>query len=368
MRSTDGAYWVALDHVRALAALLVFVWHFTHASDGYPVPFEGAPAIFPLALFDEGHTGVAVFMTLSGYIFAKLLDGKSVHYHWFIWNRVLRLVPLLAAVFALNFALVLWRGQDLSGFFASIAKGFVLPTWPNGGWSITAELHFYLVLPAILWLGRKNPGFLLLAVAAMMALRLQIFALQGTVHDAAYWTIIGRADQFLLGIFCYMRRDWIAAHARLAIPVLLAFLGGAWLFDSAGGFHALGGGYPSPSPLWVTIPTIEGAVYAFCIAAYDQRARMPDNGVSWFAAQYGKFSYSIYLLHFFVYARIAAFIDQNVTSLANFYVAFAFAVLAFLAMYPVGWLSYRFIEEPFLRLRRRYTYTPQAVPGPRAEA
>jgi len=29
-----------------------------------------------MALLDEGHTGVALFMTLSGYLFAKLLDGK----------------------------------------------------------------------------------------------------------------------------------------------------------------------------------------------------------------------------------------------------------------------------------------------------
>ena len=76
MKSSTGQYFIALDHIRAVAALLVFIWHFSHAASGYPVPFEFTPSFFPLAIFDEGHTGVALFMTLSGYLFAKLLDGK----------------------------------------------------------------------------------------------------------------------------------------------------------------------------------------------------------------------------------------------------------------------------------------------------
>jgi len=82
-----------LDHIRALAALMVFSWHFLHFANGYPVPFEGAPLIFALALFDEGHTGVALFMTLSGYIFAKLLDGKVIKYYSFLKRRAVRLMP-----------------------------------------------------------------------------------------------------------------------------------------------------------------------------------------------------------------------------------------------------------------------------------
>jgi|GEM_PF-4028732 len=95
MKATSGEHYVALDHVRAIAAMLVFVWHFLHGLHGSPVPFEGTPVWGPLVLFDEGHVGVALFMTLSGYLFAKLLDGKRVVYHLFFWNRALRLMPLL---------------------------------------------------------------------------------------------------------------------------------------------------------------------------------------------------------------------------------------------------------------------------------
>src|SRR5690349_10843220 len=98
MRGSSGTHFIALDHIRAVAAYLVFSWHFTHAETGYPVPFEYAPALFPAAILDEGHTGVALFMTLSGYLFAKLLDGKAIDYPAFIFNRVLRLLPLLLVV------------------------------------------------------------------------------------------------------------------------------------------------------------------------------------------------------------------------------------------------------------------------------
>lgn len=84
MRSSSGEHYIALDHIRALAAFIVFTWHFIHATDGYPVSFEYVPALPPFSILDEGHTGVALFMTLSGYLFAKLFDGKSIDYWAFI--------------------------------------------------------------------------------------------------------------------------------------------------------------------------------------------------------------------------------------------------------------------------------------------
>lgn len=94
MRSSTGQHFIALDHLRALAAFLVVAWHFLHFSDGTPVTFEGAPAAFPLALANEGHIGVALFMVLSGYLFAKLLDGKAIDYPTFFWNRFIHLAPM----------------------------------------------------------------------------------------------------------------------------------------------------------------------------------------------------------------------------------------------------------------------------------
>lgn len=171
MRSSSGAHYIALDHVRALAAFMVFAWHFTHAANGFPVPFEYVPALFPFAVFDEGHTGVALFMTLSGYLFAKLLDGKSINYMAFFWNRFLRLFPLLLVVILIVGFKEVLGGENLYPYAYAILKGVLLPTLPNGGWSITVEFHYYLILPLFLWMLRKSKFLPLSIVAAAIAVR-----------------------------------------------------------------------------------------------------------------------------------------------------------------------------------------------------
>lgn len=113
MKSTDGAYYVGLNHVRALAAFVVFTWHFNHVNGGQ----YAGPGFFVASLLTEGHTGVAIFMTLSGYLFAKLLDGKRVDYKSFIWNRLIRLLPLLCLVIAIAGIVKYANGGDMADFF-----------------------------------------------------------------------------------------------------------------------------------------------------------------------------------------------------------------------------------------------------------
>ena len=102
MKSSSGQHFEGLDHLRALAAFLVVLWHFAHPFQDGPVPLGAAPEI---AIFDESHSGVALFMTLSGYLFAKLIGDRSVDFPAFLWNRALRLLPLLVLALALGTAL-----------------------------------------------------------------------------------------------------------------------------------------------------------------------------------------------------------------------------------------------------------------------
>lgn len=354
MKSSSGEHYVALDHIRALAAFLVFAWHFLHGTSGQPVPFEGAPALFPLALLDEGHTGVALFMTLSGYLFAKLLDGKKIDYAAFLRNRLWRLLPLLLLVLAIRVGVDVATGRE--GFIAyleTIAKGIVLPTLPNGGWSITVELHFYLLLPVFLWLARRSRWWLPTLVFAAIAVRAALYAQIGELQSLSYWTLVGRVDQFTLGIFAFHMSRHLAGRHWLALATFVAFtLGYAW-FDARGGFMQMPD-YPSPSRLWIVIPTFEALAYAVLIAWYDTSFRPKNTGISRIAGLIGAYSYSIYLLHFFFVFDASRFVHEQVMDISNFYLACIWAALCFGAMLPIGYLSFRFIESPFLRLRRRY--------------
>lgn len=357
MKSTSGEHFIALDHVRAIAAMLVFSWHFMHALHGSPVPFEGAPIWGPLVLFDEGHVGVALFMTLSGYLFAKLLDGKKVLFRLFFFNRLLRLMPLLLVVLMVNVAAEAVRHGSLEAAYRyamTLPRGLVLPTWPNGGWSITVELHFYLLLPLLLLLLRRTPRSLWLVLIVAIVLRAGYRGWAGEVQSLAYATIFGRIDQFVLGILAYHHRaHLVGQHARVAC-IAVAFMTIYWWFDQQGGFF-LQPHYPSPSPIWVILPTVEGLAWGALIAWYEGSFRP---GTGWLSRRFvalGQYSYSIYLLHFFFVFALADWIHKNVLDLSSLYVALPVSILLFVAMTPMGYLSMHLVEKPFLKLRKRYT-------------
>lgn len=356
MRSSTGEHYVALDHVRALAALLVFIWHFAHGSAGYPVPFEYVPPFpaFFMAVLDEGHTGVALFMALSGYLFARLLDNKPIHYGWFLWNRAIRLLPLLALVIAMAGCIALWQGQDMSAFWRSVRDGWYLPTLPNGGWSITVEFHYYLVLPLLLWLLRRSRWLPLCVVALAMGLRYALWVRHGEVQTLAYATLLGRMDQFVLGMLAFHFRElWVGRHLR-TWGLLAAFALFYWYFDGKGGFY-LNPRFPSGDWLWVVLPTIEGLAWGALIAWYDGSfTHAGRSKLSRAIAAAGAYSYSIYLLHFFIVFHMARLIHQHVADLSSFPVACAWAFAGFCCMVPIGHASYRLIEAPCLALRRRY--------------
>lgn len=353
MRSSSGEHFIALDHVRALAAFMVFAWHFTHAANGYPVPFEYVPALFPLSILDEGHTGVALFMTLSGYLFAKLLDGKSIDYAAFLWNRVLRLVPLLGVVILIVGINKFIAGESMYSYVHSIARGALYPSLPNGGWSITVEFHYYAILPLFLWMLRKSKWLPVSIIVAAIALRVLVHYEKGEIQSLGYWTIIGRIDQFALGMLTYQFRAYLAHRHVLAIAIFTGFTMYYWSFDLHGGFYQ-SPSYPSPSLLWVFLPTIEGMAYAVGIAWYENSFSHSTTGVSKFIGHIGEFSYSIYLFHFFVVFHAARLVNEQIMDISNFYVACLWSVVFFLLMMPAGYLSFRFIEAPFLKQRKQY--------------
>lgn len=357
MRSSTGHHWIALDHIRALAAFLVFTWHFAHSTNGYPVAIEGAPTFFPFAIFDEGHTGVALFMALSGYLFAKLLDGKSIDYPMFLWNRVLRLAPLMVvAILIGDLDRYLTTGNtDVIKSFTTVAVGFIsFAPLSNGLWSVVVETHFYVVLPLLMSLGRSGRWQLLLILSAMIAVRIgSVLAAGVSMQGISYWTIIGHIDQFILGIFAFRNRGLVRQKHFVAAATAVGFLLFYYWFDAAGGWYNL----PergSTALIWAILPTIEGASYALLIAYYDGSFKPRDTGISGLIGEAGAYSYSIYLLHFFVVFRMARFIDLHIMSLSNIYVACLWSALCFALLIPFAKLCFRWIEAPFLKLRHPY--------------
>ena len=151
--SKNVGYLAGVDHLRGFAAILMILYHgyqqlggpqFAEASN----PFE--------ALLIEGHTAVALFMVLSGFIFTYgALDG-SVRYGAFMRNRVLRILPMYLVVVFLG--MYTNPGEYSS---TTIVRLFTLQGTPpivEGDlgafgtllWTISVEFTFYLVFPFLL--------------------------------------------------------------------------------------------------------------------------------------------------------------------------------------------------------------------------
>ena len=349
MRSTSGQYYINLDHVRALAIFLVFVWHFNHFEEGN----VQSPLFFPMSILTEGHTGVSIFLTLSGYLFAKLLGNKAINYKMFILNRALRLFPLLFVVITIGtFQAALNSNLGLS-LLKPILKGVLWPTLPNGGWSITVEMHFYLMLPILLivFLGKKIQWTILVLGIFLLARYLE-FKFGTNVQFRSYYTILGRFDQFALGILAFRYRERIPDRNSVGVAVALTFLCYFSFFDQLGGYYGPFK-YGDLSLIWIFQLTIEGLAYAVLIAWYDKKS-LQINQFTWGIAKVGQWSYSIYLLHCFVIFSIPGFLDTRIFDVSNSYIKLVAATIVFVMFLPIGYLSYTYIESPFLKYRRSY--------------
>lgn len=352
MRSSSGAYYPALDHVRAVAAFMVFSWHFVHS--GLGVPLSATPWFAPLAVFDEGHTGVSLFMVLSGYLFTKLLAGDDIDYRRFLANRAFRLLPLLLVFLAIS---AFTESQDALLYMLRIAAGLVFPLLPGASWSLAIEFQFYLLLPLLLWVLRRRPWALLALLAAVIIFR----AMQAPddLRLFSYQTLFGRIDQFIVGMLACHLGAYVARRHLLMAGAALPFVLFYWWFDAHGGYYD----FPEPR-IWIVLPTIEAAFYGLAVAYYDRSfahasTSLPSRGL----ALLGKYSYSIYLL-----GQWAIDLSRPVLSQlpqGNVDLAVALSFVAFPLMLPIGYLSYKLIEEPFLRLRRSYrrpTLSPAVEP------
>src|ERR1700727_2720121 len=99
LESLNRSRSVEVDELRGTAALLLLFYHSVH-SGAAAIGIQGWPiASTPFAaLLYEGHTGVALFMVLSGYILASGTFGKDISYAGFLRNRFLRIFPLMIVV------------------------------------------------------------------------------------------------------------------------------------------------------------------------------------------------------------------------------------------------------------------------------
>ncbi|GBC63257.1 acyltransferase [Desulfonema ishimotonii] len=366
MRSKNIAYLPELDHIRAYAAILIILYHGLHLIS-YKLMYD-APFAFdhwprtgnPLAaVLIEGHTAVALFMVLSGFIFTFGTYDRSVSYGKFIRNRILRTYPLFIV---LLFVGIYSYPQHFS--FASFLQTLFALANANNGisagsfsamfWTIAVEWQFYLIFPLLLLiLNDKGAKSLAGIILVFLLMRLLSFLGGANIRDVSYWTIIGRIDQFLVGMLTAIFYKKYFSPGRwwrlsfLPAVVLLCLM--MYLFHRQGGW---------PGNYWWKIawPTLEALVWGVFIISYSAVSTGIPRCVSRPISYVGTISYSLYLIHFVV---IDSFIRHDLlisfSDARPIWTALIFTALIILPIVIfISAITYTFIEKPFLDMRVSY--------------
>lgn len=144
----------ALTGLRFFAAFWVVGFHYFNFTEGFSF-------LFPI--FNIEHLGVPFFFILSGFIIALNYTEREFTYKNFLVLRMARIAPMyyLALLLALPILYITFKqGEstfELGGkMFVNLAmlqtlfplKSFT-EGWNTPGWSISAELFFYLLFPFI---------------------------------------------------------------------------------------------------------------------------------------------------------------------------------------------------------------------------
>jgi peptidoglycan/LPS O-acetylase OafA/YrhL len=360
--SHNVGYVAGVDHIRGFAATLMILYH------GYQQIerkwFERGRN--PLeSLLIEGHTAVAMFMVLSGFIFTygalSTTAGDGIRYGPFLRNRVLRILPMYVLVIAVA---IYTRPQGYS--FEGVVQLFTLQGTPPISladlgefgaltWTISVEFAFYLVFPFLFrFLQRYGPWYLVGVIAVMSLLRLLSAGVEPeSARDIAYWTIVGRLDQFLVGMligWLLVRRPPALGRLAAALAVvasLVAVLVVVDVFNREGGWPAL--------TRWKAVwPLIEAVMWGLFVVAWIVASRLLPRALAAVLALPGIVSYSAYLLH---YAIVVLIRDHGPVDLAagdRTNALLNTLVIVIPATFALATLTYHVVEKPFMQMRRRY--------------
>jgi peptidoglycan/LPS O-acetylase OafA/YrhL len=341
------------DVLRLFAAGLV-LW-----SHCYPLTGNQEP-LAKVAGVTGGEIGVVMFFAMSGFLIARSWTEDPDPGRYAL-KRALRLLPALAVAVAFTTFVVgpLFTTLSLGGYLTDPETWFyfarasllvtisghlpgvfvdnVYPTAVNGSlWTLPVEAGCYVMVAVLGWLGIVRRSGLLLAGALLCLLAVTpLSPLANAVGDTAAGgntpIVLQLIGTFLLGALFY------ALRARLRLSwLVLAALALLWVLAWNGE--------------WTALTTVLLFSYGTLVLAFRTPA-----GLRRVAAP-GDVSYGVYVYAFPVQQSLWALWGTGLSPGVMF--AIAAPVTYLLAL-----LSWRVIERPALRLKRRGR-RPQRAPGP----
>lgn len=365
----------ALDGLRALAILLVFVSHYGGGLHGnFVMRIIGH-------VRERGWIGVDLFFVLSGFLITGILyDTRNDpgYFRKFYARRALRIFPVFYATAVLLLLLTPllrwhWRPmqalflvylgnipatRDFSLYLVDSGRSKVLTLFLAHLWSLCVEEQFYLLWPLLVWMARTRQRILWLALVVMVAeLGVRTWIVQhttfGDAQNLMFRNLPFRADTLMAGAMLAMvvRGPWAAAWQRAS----------KWIFlGTLAVLLCLAGASSDPAAKWQLSLGLS-LVAVMCMGLVGAVLAPQSAWTTVFSARplrvLGRYSYGFYLFHvlllnfWYWLMGAAGFVVHSAVLGSAIAVGTNFALTFLLAK-----LSYQRLERPFLRRKRDWSY------------
>ncbi|MDO8415081.1 MAG: acyltransferase family protein [Agitococcus sp.] len=308
----------------------------------------------------SGFLGVDVFFVISGFLMAILYDSNK-KFDFFL-RRANRLLPAYYVVilFVLIASIFITTPNDFnqvqnqsifSVFFLSNVGYFLQNSYFSkvefnlllNLWSLGVEIQFYLLVPFLFFIFGRNKIILPLVIFLSLLL---CFFIVGISPKTSFYMMPFRLWEFLIGytvasyltnngVVKYTVYSWLGALA-LIIIIAIPFM------NVDGQSYGFIFGHPGLYALFVSLAT--GVVLAFGVPRL-----IEDSKIGTILEVMGKYSYSVYLVHFpvIVLFLYKPFSGTVLKAGHNYQVVALIALIALLSFF-----MHRFIETS-IRLSRK---------------
>ncbi|HZU10897.1 MAG TPA: acyltransferase [Pseudacidobacterium sp.] len=356
-------YHPELDALRFFAFLAVYICH--------AIPAASARVALIADIKDAGNFGVCLFFLLSAYLITELLRREleefgTIAIRAFYLRRILRIWPLYFGVivsYAMGgiffHALRMETGRMIAYFLLAGNWYIALHPWIQTPlralWSISVEEQFYLVWPLLGKFGGMR-AFMLAAIVLTPFSLMTVFIVAGAPY--AWNTVwLNSFAQFLFfacGALLALAlkgqlpglRTWV--RAALAIMGLLAW----WVSASAIQIKRPGA-HVAPAQFCIGYVLVACG----CICLFLSVLGIEEHFVPPWMAYLGKISFGLYVFHETAFLLVDE-VQKHALRRDAAWLLVLNKIVALGATVFLAWVSYRFYESPFLRLKQHYARVP----------
>ncbi len=358
-------YIKGFDTIRAIAVLTVIVGHW-----GPSFKTGSVGDAISSSLIQDGRFGVILFFVLSGYLITSILLNEKIkntegkHFTIiknFFARRALRIFPIYYLVVLLFYIINDPFVRSNIGYFLTYTSNLP-PYWtdqPNilsHTWSLSVEEQFYLIWPWLIILMPKKYIKHVLFLAIIIGLASKYYVLY-VLHHHYPVLVFNCFDSFGVGgLYAWIRLDSERCRKfeRGFVAVLPFLLFISWKISHVDGVK-----------IFVMydrfLDSIIGiALIMFVLKNKNEwiRKYILENRALNFI---GKISYGIYLYHFTfsaAYENFSFYLTNKIPSLSIILLNPVLSYcLKFSSLILLCWLSFRFIEQPIMRLKKKFEYT-----------